>query len=110
MTITTPLILFFADIRAADLPLVGGKGANLGEMNRAGFPIPDRFCLTTAAFYGRHRRCWNSLFTDRAFCTAHRTTSRTVTYSSRLRFSKWSWLKRLAFYSTPVRSLAIDIP
>ncbi len=46
----TPLILPFADIRAADLPLVGGKGANLGEMAHAGFPVPPGFCLTTVAF------------------------------------------------------------
>jgi rifampicin phosphotransferase len=50
MTNTTPLILPFSNIRATDLPLVGGKGANLGEMTHAGFPIPGGFCLTTAAF------------------------------------------------------------
>lgn len=50
MTDTLPLILSFSDIRAADLPLVGGKGANLGEMTHAGFPVPSGFCLTTAAF------------------------------------------------------------
>jgi len=44
------LILSFNDIRAADLPLVGGKGANLGEMTHAGLPVPAGFCLTTAAF------------------------------------------------------------
>lgn len=44
------LILPFTDIRANDLPLVGGKGANLGEMTHAGFPIPAGFCLTTTAF------------------------------------------------------------
>ncbi len=44
------LTLPFADIRAADLPLVGGKGANLGEMTNAGFPIPTGFCVTTTAF------------------------------------------------------------
>jgi phosphoenolpyruvate synthase/pyruvate phosphate dikinase len=33
MTNTTPLSLSFSYIRAADLPLVGGKGANLGEMS-----------------------------------------------------------------------------
>ena len=44
------LILPFTQIRAKDLPLVGGKGANLGEMTHAGFPIPPGFCLTTAAF------------------------------------------------------------
>ncbi len=47
---TTPFILPFSDIRAEDIPLVGGKGANLGEMTHAGFPIPPGFCLTTAAF------------------------------------------------------------
>ncbi|WP_420630307.1 phosphoenolpyruvate synthase [Candidatus Leptofilum sp.] len=50
MTPKSPLILPFADIRAADLPLVGGKGANLGEMAHAGFPVPPGFCLTTIAF------------------------------------------------------------
>ena len=36
----TPLIMPFAEIKGSDLPLVGGKGANLGELTRAGFPIP----------------------------------------------------------------------
>lgn len=44
------LIRSFNNIRAADLPLVGGKGANLGEMTHAGFPIPSGFCVTTVAF------------------------------------------------------------
>lgn len=47
---STPLILSFNDIHATDLPLVGGKGANLGEMTHAGFPVPPGFCLTTVAF------------------------------------------------------------
>lgn len=50
MTQQKPFILSFIDIRAADLPLVGGKGANLGELAHAGFPVPSGFCLTTAAF------------------------------------------------------------
>jgi len=50
MTPSEPLILPFAEIRADNLPLVGGKGANLGEMAHAGFPIPPGFCLTTTAF------------------------------------------------------------
>jgi pyruvate,water dikinase len=45
-----PLILPFERISAADLLRVGGKGANLGEMARAGFPVPPGFCVTTAAF------------------------------------------------------------
>ncbi len=43
-------VLKFAEIRAEDLPRVGGKGANLGEMTAAGLPIPDGFCVTTAAY------------------------------------------------------------
>ena len=50
MNNTTPLTLSLSDIRAVDLPLVGGKGANLGEMAHAGFPVPPGFCLTTVAF------------------------------------------------------------
>jgi rifampicin phosphotransferase len=43
-------ILPFDRIEPADLPRVGGKGQNLGEMTRAGFPVPPGFCLTTDAF------------------------------------------------------------
>ena len=45
-----PTILPFSVITAADLPIVGGKGANLGEMTQAGFPVPSGFCVTTTAF------------------------------------------------------------
>ncbi len=46
----TPYTLPFDAITAADLPLVGGKGANLGELARAGLPVPPGFCVTTAAY------------------------------------------------------------
>jgi pyruvate,water dikinase len=32
------------------LPLVGGKAAQLGELIRAGFAVPDGFCVTTTAY------------------------------------------------------------
>ncbi len=32
--------------------LVGGKAANLGRLKRAGFRVPDGFCLTIAAYEG----------------------------------------------------------
>ena len=35
---------------AQDLALAGGKGANLGELIRAGFPVPDGFVITTDAY------------------------------------------------------------
>ncbi len=44
------LTLSFAEVSAGDLPSVGGKGANLGELTRAGVPVPPGFCVTTAAF------------------------------------------------------------
>jgi pyruvate,water dikinase len=40
----------FKEINHSMLPSVGGKGANLGEMASAGFPIPDGFCITTKAY------------------------------------------------------------
>jgi hypothetical protein len=37
-------------LNAQLLAVVGGKAGNLGELIRAGFPVPARFCLTTAAY------------------------------------------------------------
>jgi pyruvate,water dikinase len=39
-----------SDLGAADIELVGGKAANLGELVRAGFPVPTGFVLTTEAY------------------------------------------------------------
>ena len=35
---------------AADVDTAGGKGANLGELTRAGFPVPEGFIVTTEAY------------------------------------------------------------
>jgi hypothetical protein len=43
-------ILYFNEIDKTSLPYVGGKGANLGEMTKAGFPVPQGFCITTWAY------------------------------------------------------------
>ncbi|WGM21068.1 PEP/pyruvate-binding domain-containing protein [Paenarthrobacter sp. OM7] len=43
-------ILDIAGISGAMLPEVGGKAANLGELARAGLPVPPGFCLTTDAY------------------------------------------------------------
>lgn len=50
MTAQKPLTVFFKDIGKRDLSLVGGKGANLGEMTKAGFPVPDGFAVTVQAY------------------------------------------------------------
>lgn len=44
------LIRTFSTITASDVNVVGGKGANLGEMTRAGLPVPPGFCLTASAY------------------------------------------------------------
>ncbi|WP_426321592.1 PEP/pyruvate-binding domain-containing protein [Microbacterium sp. E-13] len=44
------LVVDLTDVSAADLPAVGGKAANLGELIRGGFDVPPGFCLTTAAY------------------------------------------------------------
>lgn len=43
-------ISWFKDISKEDIPTVGGKGANLGEMTRAGFPVPNGFVVTVHAY------------------------------------------------------------
>jgi len=40
----------FTQLGKNDIPAAGGKGANLGEMTTAGFPVPAGFVLTTAAY------------------------------------------------------------
>lgn len=43
-------IAWFKHIHKDDIDLVGGKGANLGEMMQADFPVPDGFVVTVAAY------------------------------------------------------------
>ncbi|MCL2295878.1 MAG: phosphoenolpyruvate synthase, partial [Methanomassiliicoccaceae archaeon] len=38
------------ELRVDDIPYVGGKGANLGELTSAGFPVPGAFVITTVAY------------------------------------------------------------
>jgi len=46
----TPVVLWFDQVGRADIASVGGKGANLGEMTRAGLPVPRGFVVTTSAY------------------------------------------------------------
>lgn len=46
-----PSVLWFKDIDKNDTPVVGGKGANLGEMVKVGFPVPDGFVVTAQAYF-----------------------------------------------------------
>ncbi len=44
------LILKISEADASMISITGGKGANLGELAQTGFPVPEGFCITTAAW------------------------------------------------------------
>jgi pyruvate,water dikinase len=44
------IVIWFGDLRKTDIPLVGGKNANLGEMISAGLPVPPGFAVTAYAY------------------------------------------------------------
>ncbi len=50
MMAETPLVLPLSTCSANGLAEVGGKAANLGELVRAGFAVPDGFVVTTAGY------------------------------------------------------------
>ena len=43
-------IVWLGEVNANNVPLVGGKGASLGEMIGVGLPVPDGFAVTATAF------------------------------------------------------------
>ncbi|MFH2019316.1 MAG: phosphoenolpyruvate synthase [bacterium] len=50
MSAQSKYVLWFKEIDKEDGEMVGGKGANLGEMTGAGFPVPGGFVITAAAY------------------------------------------------------------
>ena len=47
----TKVIAWFEEIGKADIPIAGGKGANLGEMTKARIPVPPGFIVTADAYF-----------------------------------------------------------
>ena len=43
-------VVWFNEVTRNDVPVVGGKGANLGEMTNAEIPIPPGFIVTSGAY------------------------------------------------------------
>ncbi|NLJ99510.1 MAG: phosphoenolpyruvate synthase [Tissierellia bacterium] len=43
-------IKWFNQIDKNDIPMVGGKGANLGELTQKGLDVPPGFCVTAGAY------------------------------------------------------------
>ncbi|MGA9387568.1 MAG: phosphoenolpyruvate synthase [Candidatus Bathyarchaeia archaeon] len=44
------LVIWFEGLRKTDIPSVGGKNANLGEMISAGMPVPPGFAITAYSY------------------------------------------------------------
>lgn len=47
---TNKIVAWFEEIDKSDVAVVGGKGANLGEMTSFGMPVPPGFVVTAAAY------------------------------------------------------------
>ncbi|HWR71135.1 MAG TPA: phosphoenolpyruvate synthase [Dehalococcoidia bacterium] len=47
----TKVVAWFEEIGKTDIPVAGGKGANLGEMTKARIPVPPGFIVTADAYY-----------------------------------------------------------
>jgi len=90
------LILWFEDLRKEDIPLVGGKNANLGEMLQAGIPVPLGFAVTAHAY--------NKFITETGIAEKiYKAIKETVTdVSSPQQFEKASKEVRRIIESTPM--------
>ncbi len=51
MVSVTRSVVWFAEVGKEDVGLVGGKGANLGELTRAGIPVPPGFVVTADTYF-----------------------------------------------------------
>lgn len=90
-----PFVLDFKEIDHSDLSTVGGKGANLGEMTNAGFPVPQGFCISTTAY--------------RTFL---QTSSEMDNFYQELDKLQFDDLQKISFWAQQIRAhlMALDIP
>ena len=51
MVSITRSVVWFSEVGREDLGLVGGKGANLGELTRASIPVPPGFVVTADTYF-----------------------------------------------------------
>lgn len=103
-------IRLLSDVGRDDLAVAGGKGANLGELVRAGFDVPDGFVITTAAY----RRSVEHLQVSRAMADAAglRTAVAAVALPEDIRTDILAAYRRLGSGAVAVRSSATaeDLP
>src|SRR3989344_324735 len=51
MSAHSKFVVWFAEVDKHDIAVVGGKGANLGEMTQAKLPVPPGFIVTSYAYF-----------------------------------------------------------
>ena len=51
MGTSSKAIVWFNEVTKDDVSIVGGKGANLGEMTNANIPVPPGFIVTAGAYF-----------------------------------------------------------
>ena len=44
-------VVWFREVDKDDVGLAGGKGANLGELTKAGIPVPPGFIVTSHSYF-----------------------------------------------------------
>ncbi len=57
------IIAWFKEVNKGDIPLVGGKGANLGEMTQAGMRVPGGYNITIEGYdaFLKHSKLQNKI-------------------------------------------------
>ena len=48
---TQKAVLWFDEVTKEDVPIVDGKGTNLGEITNARIPIPPSLVITSSVYY-----------------------------------------------------------
>ena len=51
LTAQKKYVYWFKELGKEDIPIAGGKGANLGELASHGFPVPNGFVVCSQAYY-----------------------------------------------------------
>ena len=77
--------LWFLDISLTDAPQFGGKGANLGELTQAGFPVPAGFVVSAGAFLRAMGTVYSQELREQAGGPATTASSEFEALSTRLR-------------------------
>lgn len=101
----------FEEISKDDVATVGGKGASLGELTKAGFPVPPGFVITTNAFKKFQDKKFSEEFKKEIFQAFDKlTTGRVAVRSSAVAEDSQnaSWAGQLDTYLNVTRENLLD--